>query len=113
MKIRSVYHINRTKAIQILIIKFTIITSLIFKRSIATSDKNEKKKITKDGKIDFRSGQPRLIQQLSKNQKTDSGSKSAEAKKQITPDSSVSINDIKSINIISIPYKLRTLLYLN
>lgn len=79
---------------------------LSYKSSIATSDKNEKKKITKDGKIDFRSGQPRLVQQLSKNQKTEASSKSADAKKQITPDSSVSINDIKNaaISVLSERY---------
>jgi hypothetical protein len=66
-------------------------------------EKNEKKK-TKDGKIDFRSGQPRLVAQSNKTPiKPDSStsSKSQDAKKnQMNPDANVAINDVKNAAIM-------------
>lgn len=72
---------------------------LSFKSSITV--KEEKKKKTKDGKIDFRSGQPRLVAQISKNSKPDSStSKNQEAKKQIdNSNANVTISDIKNAAI--------------
>lgn len=79
---------------------------LSYKSSILV--KEEKKKKTKDGKIDFRSGQPRLVTQTSKSLKPEPilNSKSQEAKKQINSDSNITINDIQNaaISVLSERY---------
>jgi len=69
------------------------------KRSITV--KEEKKKKTKDGKIDFRSGQPRLVAQAVKEPKpSSSSSKNQDAKKNIdTSNTNVTITDIKNAAI--------------
>lgn len=81
---------------------------LSYKSNITVNDKNEKKKKTKDGKIDFRSGQPRLVTQANKISKPDSSTstKSQEAKKQISSDGNVTITDIKNaaISVLSERY---------
>lgn len=97
---RSVYHLNRKLKLSIIIQsmnnRVNILNGIVLLRSITV--KEEKKKKTKDGKIDFRSGQPRLVAQISKNSKPDSStSKNQEAKKQIdNSNANVTISDIKS-----------------